>query len=239
MSKMHEPYENSYIGSFIFALGFAAAKQNQSPQDTFAHLIQQTPKDKEWADLLAAWGGRQYLFEFKRTEAHLRTERTKSYHLANCENDCKEFHPSSFFQEIVTNHKNRILSRRCHFAIYGAKFDGVSTMRVMRYSEIIDLKDQKAKSCSVSVFAKAMFKSQKLGASAEEMCGYLTFLSDCVGKSANGSTGVIIAVTEDGSMKVALIEDIGLLGADIHVEPPEPDLGLSLSRNNNSLTFGM
>lgn len=236
---MHEPYENSYIGSFIFALGFAAAKQNQHPQDAFAHLIQQTPKDKDWADLLASWGGRQYLFEFKRTEAHLHTERTKSYHLANCKKGCEEFHPSSFFEDIVNDDKNRRLSRRCHFAIYGAKFDDVPTMQVMRYSEIIDSRCQTAKFCSVAVFTKVMFKNQRLGASAEEMCGYLTFLSECVGKSATGSTGVIISVTEDGSMKVALIEDIGLLAADIHAEPPEPDLGLSPPSNYYSSTHGM
>jgi hypothetical protein len=74
-----EPYENVYIGAFVFALGYAAREKNMRPTDTYAQLLQQTPGDRPLGDLLTSWEGRSFVFEFKRREAGLQSERKKCY----------------------------------------------------------------------------------------------------------------------------------------------------------------
>ena len=99
MSK-NAPYENIYIGNFIYSLGYLSAKFNESSEDAGVHLIQQTPNDKKWADLLTRWQGKFFILEFKREEIGCKQELRKKYCKKNvCSNDCTE-HRSSYFDDI-------------------------------------------------------------------------------------------------------------------------------------------
>lgn len=220
---MQQPYENLYIGSFIFALGYAAGRKNTGSENTFAHLIQQTPKDKEWADLLAAWEGRQFLFEFKRNEKWLCTERTKSYCKSDCPEDCSA-HGSNFFTAILSDEheQQRSVSDKCHFAAYGHINGDESDIRFISYRKIENSTHQTAEFYSLNSFCEKMQSGRIEGATPDEMKSYLDFLSKCVSGSGKGTTGVLISVGKDGSIKCASLVSIDTLASDLYADDPSP-----------------
>jgi hypothetical protein len=67
------PYENQYIGIFIYLLGIIAGGRNKNISDSI-NLLQQTPGDKAFNDLLLRWQGKNFIIEFKRNEKGLETE---------------------------------------------------------------------------------------------------------------------------------------------------------------------
>ncbi|HEX9715139.1 MAG TPA: hypothetical protein VGA28_05560, partial [Desulfurivibrionaceae bacterium] len=64
MTTRRTLYENQYIGAFIYALGLYAGITKGKEALNALSLMQQTPLDTQLGDLFAAWGGRNFLFEF-------------------------------------------------------------------------------------------------------------------------------------------------------------------------------
>ncbi|MFZ6009518.1 MAG: hypothetical protein ACOYXT_04155 [Bacteroidota bacterium] len=94
-------YENQLIGVFIYSLGIVTGKQNIKFADAI-NLIQQTPYDKDFGDILAYWQGKNFLIEFKRDEAGLKTEAKKPKR-------------GRLLRKAVENRVVAELSIRCHF----------------------------------------------------------------------------------------------------------------------------
>jgi hypothetical protein len=69
-------YENQYIGVFIYSLGIIAGRRALPISDSI-NLLQQTPADKTFGDLLMQWQGKNFIIEFKRNEMGLATELKK------------------------------------------------------------------------------------------------------------------------------------------------------------------
>lgn len=59
---MKQPYENVYLGNFIFALGFQAARTKKGLSDKSVQLVQQTPDESKLNDLFVNWSGKSFIF---------------------------------------------------------------------------------------------------------------------------------------------------------------------------------
>lgn len=76
----HDPYESTYAGAFIFAVGFLTGKE--SPQDAEhvqSTLLSQNVGDEVIGDLVHQWAGRRFVIEFKRNVGALSSEREKKH----------------------------------------------------------------------------------------------------------------------------------------------------------------
>lgn len=74
---MKLPYENVYLGNFIFALGHQAARTNKGLIDKAVQLVQQTPDETKLNDLFINWSGKNFIFEFKRNAEKIAMELEK------------------------------------------------------------------------------------------------------------------------------------------------------------------
>lgn len=119
---MKRPYENQYIGAFIYMLGIVAGKGNREISDSI-NLIQQTPLDHPFGDLLGDWQGKKFIIEFKRDVNSLEIEMAKPQRLALLRNIREG------------NGELRSLSLRAHFISYGTFKDLQSFLEFKRYIE--------------------------------------------------------------------------------------------------------
>lgn len=95
-------YENVLSSSFIYSLGAIAGKNsepNEILQDSI-NFFQQTPTDQRIGDLLANWGGKNFIVEFKRTIGQVSEELGKE-------------HKQLMTTELSANEEMKALSRRC------------------------------------------------------------------------------------------------------------------------------
>ena len=133
-----EPYENVYIGNFIYSLGFLSAMFNEGADEAGVHLIQQTPEDKKWADLLTRWKGRYFILEFKREEIGCKQELRKKYCKKGlCKKECTE-HQSSYFKDIRNpdNSKLKEIADSAHFIGFGEQGEKGRTISFFPYSQL-------------------------------------------------------------------------------------------------------
>jgi hypothetical protein len=74
-----EPYENVFIGNFLYGLGLAlGAKLQGRALPSCVSLLQQTPADQMLGDVLADFAGTVLLYEFKRSHGNERKELSKA-----------------------------------------------------------------------------------------------------------------------------------------------------------------
>jgi hypothetical protein len=111
---MNDPYENQYIGAFVYALGFRAGSNSETKEINAAiDLLQQTPGDAAFGDLVYNENDHGIIIEFKRNWEATNAEREKE--------SKGEFHSS------ICSHSNMHigdLSRACHYIAYGYIHEG-------------------------------------------------------------------------------------------------------------------
>lgn len=99
-----DPYENAYLGAFLYALGYEAGKNGSEPT-LCPNNHQQTPFDPCWADLSITDGDSGFLIEFKRDRSNrclsAETEKADLIRAAGGEPPLKD------------------LAHKCHFLGYG------------------------------------------------------------------------------------------------------------------------
>lgn len=225
---MNEPYENLYLGAFVFALGVAAGKSGQSINDSCAQLLQQTPGDKPIGDLLAVWEGRSFIFEFKRRESGVKTERHKSYCTKQCPEDCNEHRNFIFdYLECSTNEKLLEKSLKCHFVAFGGESEKPS-LSFMPYAKILDNKKQGNRD-SLEEFTSKMLLNSSLGLIKGEFEEYYNFLLGCVEHHGGTLSGVVINIGDNGALNTVNVQELqslvgNMLNADSvpQREPYEP-----------------
>lgn len=195
-------YENVLSGSFIYTLGVIAGKRSPDKDVTDSvNFFQQTPNDKKVGDLLADWGGKSFIIEFKRSIAQLPDELKKSDKLLL---------PMKF----EMNSEISDVSKKCHFIGYGEYFEAlingekrIKTDFVFQ-SYLSVLSSKKDTKYSLSGFINNMTTNEDFGlTSKEEFKKYLTFLeSNCLltESSSNGGQrikpirGIITSVSPSG-----------------------------------------
>jgi hypothetical protein len=101
-----DPYESVLAGTFIYSLGVLAGRAGASLDNRSATLLAQNPGDQNIGDVVASWGGRSIIVEFKRSRDTIGTERRKA-------------HKSRFQVDLLSDGALRALSEKGHLLAYG------------------------------------------------------------------------------------------------------------------------
>lgn len=197
-------YENVLSGSFIYSLGVVAGRKAGVDETTLdsINFFQQTPHDRRIGDLLADWGGKTFLIEFKKTVAQLRDELAK---------DGKQ----ELGSKIAARKRIKGLSERCHFLGYGKytkrKAGGLIDTAFVFQSYFSVLTRNKNVENSLNSFIQSMTTNKDFGlTSRQDFSDYLEFLlkhaESAVTSSGPGQkmqkpiTGILTAVSPKGSV---------------------------------------
>jgi len=204
---MRQPYENVYLGNFIFALGYFAASDRDDLSNKAIQLVQQTPDEKELSDLFINWGGRSFIFEFKRNESKIKSELSKE--------------PKKKLNLAIRNDENiayKLLSYQGHWLAYGID----SGLRFIRYAS---LHENKPDGVNLSRFCKALLARPRvsgLGLEYGELKTYLSFIGKVTDTDSEGCGGFILNISEDGNLNMIPFESVKVLSNTIDKKPDPP-----------------
>jgi hypothetical protein len=212
---MKQPYENVYIGNFIFALGYHAAQTSKGLSNKAVQLVQQTHDKELLNDLFINWGGRNFIFEFKRNVKKVSTELEKpaKIKLNNALNDPSNIHFS-------------ILSNKGHFLRFS--FD-----QGIGFVSYKDIKKPIEKCFYLDTFCKNLLRdNSEFGITHNELCQYLGFTRESSNSITEGCGGFIFNISKDGSLNMLPFESVTILSQalDVKPEPPRPTHIPSFSR---------
>lgn len=197
---MRPTYENVYIGTFIFSLGYMFGAKNNGRQASVAiELYQQTPAGERLVgDLLTSVDGKCIIVEFKRDIAGIPKELEKQS-------------KALLRRELQSGNDARFLeiSRRCHYIAIASKYSDTHT-RCLAFLPYVDLvtQDQTAwQWVSDATFGQGYisFESSVFGVSGEDFDYYIRELAKVAGGSCGG---LAVSVDADGLRSAVVFEDV-------------------------------
>lgn len=222
---MSQPYENIYLGNFILTLGYIAGKNGLPLIRTALQQLQQTPADTSIGDLFANWGGKNFIFEFKRTEQQVRSEFVKPQR-------AKLLKAISFPElELL-----RTISERCHFMCFPIR-SSTSTLSFMPYALIQNCSAQNPEHCiDLSKFCALLLDSSiNIGVPYKGIAAYLELLVKMLGDNPPPSSGggpcVIMNISDAGDISMVEASDLRVLAKTLDFEPPTPTKDLEPTRS--------
>lgn len=211
---MRQPYENIYLGNFILTLGYLAGKHGIELSQTALQLLQQTPDDRTVGDLFAHWGGRNFIFEFKRNELQVKSEFGKHQ---RAELLATLRRPES--EKILA------LSHQCHYMCFPVRA-ATTTLSFMPYALIQDSKAQDPRNyVDLTCFCASLLNgSPGLGISYELFSKYLDVLARFTDGDppGGGGAGAIMNISEKGEINVVEVENLRVLARTLDHEPDPP-----------------
>ena len=206
-------YENIFIGNFIYTLGVRigiALHQNENIKEIPAcvNLLQQTPMDKPFGDMLASFEGVSFLIEFKNKKNKDKKEPEKRKMLYN---------------DIKKDPKMGEISLLAHWLIQinVPKKEELET-KVVRYLDMDD-SSRLAEADSFDNFIEKIVTKifnhtedgeiSDIGVSEVSMSKYLTYIKKLFSNSSNKPKkyklgGLIMTVAPDGGLKYVVLNDI-------------------------------
>jgi hypothetical protein len=192
---MNKIYENVFIGSFIYSLGFKAGTQH--PQGNIhpvsINLFQQTPTDRLIGDLFGSLSGRNFIVEFKATNYLDEKEEEKQFAL---------------IKAIAKVPALGDLSRAAHFFAGGITMEkDEATLNFCSYIEA----GGEPKVHSLNAFCEGIFAGKiqyknegvtyPIGVNGEDIKLYLQLLAELYrGDRRSSSGGLIINASNDGKI---------------------------------------
>ncbi|WP_019896680.1 hypothetical protein [Methylotenera mobilis] len=211
---MRQPYENVYIGNFIYTLGYLAGQRGINIANTSMQLLQQTPADCSIGDLLTKWGGKNFIFEFKRSEKLVQQE-------------FKKDHKNLLINTIKRGNQSKFLdiSKKCHFMAFPFEIAEKTTLNFMCYIDIRNQAIQYHGQClDMTAFCNDLLNSNAaIGVDSNEFSEYLDYIATFTdGDSSEGFTGVIVNVTNKGEINMFEIDNLRILSHTI--DSPELEL---------------
>ncbi len=227
---MGPPYENVYIGTFLFSLGFAFRARNPTRASPVSiDLYQQTRKGEQLVgDLLTSVGGKVLIIEFKRSCDSLNSE-LKKPNRANLRALLSEGHDMRFAD----------ISRRCHFLAFASVDEsGTQCLFYKPYSEMLNEAVCHPAVSDEEFISKYLdMNSFDVGVQPEDFKYYLLQLKQTGGGSCGG---LAVSVGEDGIRSFVAFQDLGdleqgLIEAEQIAEgaKPTPEAG-----PEDEMTFG-
>lgn len=202
---MKQPYENIYIGNFIFTLGYYSASTGNGLSNKAVQLVQQTPDEKKLNDLFVNWAGKNYIFEFKRNPNNIKTELYKE--------------PKMKLNQAL-NHMSNIemkeLADKGHFLGFGLN-DGIGFILYSNANKRFE------GFYPLNVFCPALLRGS-IGLTYDEFCLYLRFIEKSTQSKSEGCGGFVLNISKDGDLNMLPFENVELLSKslDVKVEPPAP-----------------
>lgn len=187
-------YENQYIGVFLYSLGYFAC-QNDLTLDTVS-MMQQTPLDTTYGDLLTSWQGRNFIFEFKRSEDEVCEEFTKPAKL-------------KLLQNLASNDELRLLADKGHLICYPSIIQYSTQFVNHQYSKIKNDKSQSGTMrFTYNEFVIQYLLNPRNGLNLEELSTYTEFMQACSGKEGAKVSGMLINVDHEGLMHFIQFDNI-------------------------------
>ena len=196
MAPPKAPYENTYIGLFIFTLGVLAGRaEPDNERLVVPTLLQQTPKDGPLGDVLSEWGGRAFLIEFKRFESLVQNELFDKP---------KKHQRLSRWRAEHTGDSVSVPDRG-HWIGFGSEPDQPPELSFIRYGDVRPEPEQAERRLSLEQFAAEVRSSTgAVGVAWAEFEPYLDHLAAADPQGAAGSVqGFLVSVRADGSIGVA------------------------------------
>lgn len=190
-----EPYESTYVGSFIFTLGYVAHESGLALHDRSVCLLAQNKGDQVIGDLIQQWNGRSFIIEFKRNEQSVRTEFDKP-------------HKRKLLEQLACFPKDHP-ARQGHFLAFGApEVPGRASIHVMHYMAVENAPKQRGVRLDADKFIRHVLSDPGSGFTPETFPSYLELLhKNAAESSAGGGTArqplaaLIVNRGEDGQIR--------------------------------------
>ncbi|UTW00795.1 hypothetical protein KDW99_06630 [Marinomonas rhizomae] len=224
---MRPTYENVYISSFIFSLGYLF--RNASKGDLASVSIdlyqQVTSGERLIGDLLTSIGGKNIIVEFKRDSSGIPGEFEKK-----SKKDLRKLLDADDVEF-------QAISKKCHFLSYAARYDnGASTLAFCPYIDLY----KNNKDCVVlgnKDFSSKYVDSSntQIGVNESEFKYYIDKLASSTGGTCGG---MAISIDKDGIKSMVVFDDIKELSQSLNLaeqraekmiqskEPSSPSMGM-------------
>lgn len=187
---MHQTklYENVVIGNFLYGLGSAVrAKSKSDIVASSVNLLQQTPADKELADVLLEFPGVVRLIEFKQSNNKSDKEKTKLTHLRAMIGDDKKLTEISksihWFVETTPKNQN-FISRIVPYLDLEYEPQNKNQYKLADFIEDI---------AKEAINSKNLFKR-------DELRGYLQLVKRINNKDTNSTSGIFLSINSEGKL---------------------------------------
>lgn len=229
---MGEPFESTYASSLVFALGYIARDEDLELNAAWATSLAQSPADASVGDMILAWTGRKFIFEFKRNEGTLKSELKKPMkrRLLNA------------FQS-PKGASWRAIAERGHFLAYGVSH-GVGGLRFFPYPFVGDARIPNDSLWDTNSFVKSVLFNEAYGFSGAHFGTYLKILDHTGSNGAHDHSRVsgtstldALVVSYDRKARQLSFVQLDLLDRGIRIDRAssiarglsgherEPDLG--------------
>lgn len=221
---MRPTYENVYIGTFIFSLGYMFGSENKGCRTSVAiELYQQTREGERLVgDLLTSVGGKCIILEFKRDRREIGEE-------------LKKQSKAQLRKMLQSDGDERFLeiSRRCHH-IAIADTDSDSNHQCLTFLPYVDLvtKNHKTREwIGDQVFCQRyiLLDSFECGVSPEDFRYYIGKLAEVTEGTCGG---LAVSLDKDGLKSAVVFEDVRELSESLR--QLEQDAVLAIQRHEPS-----
>lgn len=199
-----EPYENVFIGNFLYGLGLAlGAKLRGKLPPSCLSLLQQTPADTILGDVLAEFSGTVLLYEFKRSRGKDAKEHSKARDL-----------------RILMNHSPDLeaVSRAVHWYVVSQPATAKTEPQI-HLLPYLDIGTDANAACQplsqyVNELAELIANKDRPRIDRERIKAYLRQVA-ALSKGDQGAVGgMLVAVDSQGAIRYVVVDDIRDLGLD-------------------------
>ena len=194
---MTTPYENLHIGTFIYSLGYLAARHlGHVDVDAAVNLYQQPPGDTALGDFLYSLSGRSVLIEFKRDREEISAEIKKPI-------------KAMLINSLREREDVRSVSEKMHFLAYPDAEEGSREYRLLLtpYAFLATGRDNRV---GMDEFISSYF-NQEIGGKREEFKLYLKallMLSEKAGAGAKPIPGLVLNIDSEGRVHCLSFDDV-------------------------------
>lgn len=194
---MRPTYENVYISSFIFSLGYLFKSSTKEDLSSVSiDLYQQVASaEKVIGDLLTSVGGKNIIIEFKRDHQGLKDEFGKK--------------SKKQLRELLTSESEQKLqeiSSRCHFLSYASRYEeGDSTLAFGSYIGLLTGNNKRLLGCSDFCNEYIDSKNKNIGVDENDFKAYIDKLTEVTSGTCGG---LAISLNEDGIQSMVVFDDI-------------------------------
>lgn len=197
---MRPTYENVYIGTFIFSLGYMFGSEKRGSRTSVAiELYQQTRKGERLVgDLLTSIGGKCIILEFKRDHSEIGEE-------------LKKESKAELRQNLQPNGDARFLeiSRRCHHLCIAATYDQSSQqcLAFLPYIDVVTKTPKTRQWIGDAEFSQRYISpdSFECGVSPDDFRYYIERLAEMTGETCGG---LAVSIDKDGLKSAVVFEDV-------------------------------
>ncbi|BAN34093.1 conserved hypothetical protein [Sulfuricella denitrificans skB26] len=187
-------YENIVIGNFLYGLGFAVrARTTTGLVPSVINLLQQTPADKELADVLLEFPGVIRLIEFKQLNNKSNKEKTRHEQLTAA---------------IGGGTRMAEVSRAIHWFVETHPENKTFISRIVPYLDAYPQdKQQHSLAQFISSIAEDVVNGQNTF-SPKELRGYLSLVARCQGSGSVSTGGLLLAINAKGDINFVELTDM-------------------------------